>query len=197
MSGMQVPVKVIIETTDKSFMIEVGTPPASALIRKEAGIDKGAANPLTEKVADLMIEQIIKIAKIKEDVLLGKDMKSKIKEVIGTCNSMGILVEGLSGKDALRAVEQGKFDQEIKLGKTELTAEEKAKVVEERKRLQEEIERRRVEFETKAKAILKEMEGQEKKKIRTAMEAAGVPKKIMDEVCPADKKEEPAGGKKK
>ncbi len=197
MSGMQVPVKVIADTVSKTFVIEVGTPPASALIKKEAGVEKGASNPLTEKVADLLIEQIIKIAKMKEDALLGRDLKNKVKEIIGTCHSMGILVEGLPGREALRAVEAGKFDTEIKSGKTELTAAEKAQVIEERKRLQEEIERRRVEFETKAKQILKEMEGQEKKKIRTAMEAVGIPKKIMDELAPPDKKEEAPGGKKK
>ena len=197
MAGMQVPVKVTVDTVSKSFVIEVGTPPTSALIKKEAGIEKGASNPLTEKVADLLIEQIIKIAKIKEDVLLGRDLQNKVKEVIGTCNSMGILVEGMPGIEALRAVEAGKFAAEIKSGKTELTVEEKAGVAAEKKRLQEEIERRRAEFEVRAKAILKEMEGQEKKKIRTAMETAGIPRKIMDELAPADKKEEAPGGKKK
>ena len=61
--GMQVPVKVIIDTDTKGFEIKVGTPPASALIKKEAGVAKGAGNPKTEKVADLKIEQIIKISK--------------------------------------------------------------------------------------------------------------------------------------
>ncbi len=197
LSGMQVPVKVIVDTDSKLFMIEIGTPPASALIRKEAGVEKGASNPLTEKVADLMIEQIIKIAKMKEDSLLGKDLKAKAKEIIGTCNSMGILVEGMPAREALRAIEQGRFDEEIRLEKTELTAEEKAHLTEERKRLQEEIEKRRAEFEAKAKQILKEMEGQEKKKIRTAMSTAGIPQKIIDELAPPEKKEEAPGGKKK
>ena len=53
--GMQVPVKVIIDKSDKSFTIEVGTPPASALIKKEASIEKGSGNPLADKVADLRI----------------------------------------------------------------------------------------------------------------------------------------------
>ena len=77
MKGMQVPVKVIVDPSTKSFDIEIGTPPASALIKKEAGIEKGASNPLTDKVADLMIEQVIKIAKMKESALLGSTLKSK------------------------------------------------------------------------------------------------------------------------
>ncbi len=200
LKGMQVPIKVMVDTVSKEFNIEVGTPPASALIKKEAEIEKGAANPLTDKVADLLIEQIIKIAKIKEGDLLGNDLKKKVKEVVGTCNSMGILVEGMPAREALRAIEAGKFDEEIRLEKTELTEAEKKHLAEEKQRLQEEIEKRRAEFEAKAKQIMKEMEGQEKKKIRNAMETAGIPKKIMDELVPPEKKaEEPGaakGGKK-
>lgn len=200
LKGMQVPIKVMVDTVSKEFSIEVGTPPAAALIKKEAGIEKGSSNPLTDKVADLVIEQIIKIAKIKEDDLLGNDLKRKVKEIIGTCNSMGILVEGMPARDALRAIEAGKFDAEIKSGKTELSEEEKKHLTEERLRLQEEIEKRRVEFEAKAKQIMKEMEGQEKKKIRNAMLEAGIPLKIVDENVPPEKKaEEPGaakGGKK-
>jgi len=192
MKGMQVPVKVIVDPSNKSFTIEIGTPPAAALIKKEAGIEKGAGNPLTDKVADLLIEQIIKVAKMKEDALLGKDLKMKVKEIIGTCQSMGILVEGMTAQEAIKAVNEGKFDVKIKSGRTELTAEEKAKLEQEKKHLQEEMEKRRAEYETKAKSMLKEMEGKENKKIRTAMLDAGIPIKIVDELAPAEKKE--AGG---
>ncbi len=70
--GMQVPIKVIVDTDTKEFEITVGTPPASALIKKEANIEKGSGNPKADKVADLLIEQIIKISKMKESDLLGK-----------------------------------------------------------------------------------------------------------------------------
>lgn len=193
LKGMQVPVKVSIDTDTKEFLIEIGTPPASALIKKEAKIEKGASNPLTDKVADLLIEQIIKIAKMKEDALLGKDLRGRVKEVIGTCNSMGILVEGMPARDALRAIEEGKFDAEIKAEKTELTVEEQARMEEERKKLQEELEKRRAEFEGKAKAIIASMAGQENKKIRNAMAEAGIPRYIIDELAPQEKKETTPG----
>lgn len=193
MAGMQVPVKVTVDTGSKTFTIEVGTPPSSALIKKEAGIEKGAANPLEEKVADLLMPQIIKVAKIKEDNLLGSTLKAKVKEIVGTCHSMGILVEGMPGRDALRAIEAGKFDAIIAAGKTELTAEERAQMEEEKKRLKEEMEKRRAEYEAKAKAILAEMAGQENKKIRAKMRDAGVPKAIMDELAPEEKKEAAPG----
>ncbi len=193
LKGMQVPVKVVVDTESKTFTIEIGTPPSAALIKKEAGIEKGASNPLDEKVADLLIEQIIKIAKTKEDSLLGKDLKRKVKEVVGTCHSMGILVEGLPARDALRAIEAGKFDEKIRSGRTELTEEERKHLEEEKKRLHEEIEKRRAEFEVRAKQIMKELEGKEPKKMRTAMAEAGVPQKIIDELVPLEKEAAGAG----
>ena len=197
LKGMQVPVKVIIDTTSKTFTIEVGTPPTAALIKKEAGIEKGAANPLTEKMADLLIQQVIKVAKMKEDALLGKGLKNKMKEVIGTCQSMGILVEGMSAQDALKAMEEGVLEEESTSGMTELTAEQKAKVEEEKHRLKEEMETRKAEFQARAKAIVAEMTGQENRKIRAKMMEVGIPKAIMDELAPEEKKEAAPGAAKK
>lgn len=194
LKGMQVPVKVHVDTESKEFTIEIGTPPAAALIKKEAGIQKGASNPLTEKVADLVIEQIIKIAKTKEDALLGKNLKMKVREIVGTCQSMGMLVEGMPAQDALKAIEEGKFDEKIASGKTELSQEERQRLEEEKKKLQEEMEKRRAEFEEQAKGIMKTMEGQEAKKIRTAMAEAGIPQKIQDELVPLEKAAAPEAG---
>ncbi|MBI2572606.1 50S ribosomal protein L11 [Candidatus Woesearchaeota archaeon] len=187
LKGMQVPVKVIVDTSTKEFSIEIGTPPAAALIKKEAGIEKGASNPKTDQVADLVIEQVIKIALTKQDALLGKDLTMKVREIIGTCQSMGVLVEGMSAQQALVAVKEGKFDAKIKAQKTEVSAEEKAHLAAERTRLQADIEKRRTEFETKAKAILKDLE-KEPKKARKAMAEAGIPISIINELVPPEKK---------
>ena len=192
LKGMQVPVKVIADTTAKTFTIEVGTPPTSALIKKEAGIETAAGNAKTEILADILIEQIIKIAKIKEDSLGGSTLKNKIKEVIGSCGSLGIMVEGMMAKEAIRAVDSGKFDAKIASGRTELTAEEKAHLEVEKKHLKEEMEKRRVEQEIRAKAIMKEMEGKEARKMRAKMLEEGINLKIVDELVPEEK---PAGGK--
>ncbi|MBI4153146.1 50S ribosomal protein L11, partial [Candidatus Woesearchaeota archaeon] len=70
-AGMQVPVEVMVDSSTKEFDVKVGPPPTSALILKEAGIEKGSGNPLTDKVADILIEQVIKIAKMKENDTLG------------------------------------------------------------------------------------------------------------------------------
>lgn len=196
--GMQVPVKVTIDTTEKTFDISIGTPPASALIKKESGIEKGSGNPKSDLVADLKIEQIIKIALMKEGDLMGKALKDKILEVVGTCHSMGVMVEGLPAPAAHKAIKAGKFDQEISTRKTEITAEEQRELEEERKRLAAEAVARREEFLAKAKSIVASMEGKEKSAIRAKMVEAGIPALIMDEVMPSEKKADPkaAGGKK-
>ena len=184
--GMQVPVKVTIDSETKEYTITVGTPPASALIKKEAGVEKGAGNPLSEKVADLKIEQLIKIAKMKEDSLLGKDLKQRIKEIIGTCDSMGILVEGKQARETIKDVNKGIFDEKIKSGKTELTAEELKGLEEEKKRLKAEMEIRRAEFEAAAKSIIKSMDKKPANSIRAKLVEMKIPQTIIDELMPVE-----------
>lgn len=191
--GMQVPVKVIIDDKTKEFEITVGTPPATALIKKEAGVEKGAGNPLTDKVADILIEQVMKIAKMKEDALLGKGPKERVLEICGTCQSMGILVEGKPANETIADIKSGKFDEKIASGKTELTEEEKKKLAEEKKKLAEEMEERRHEFEAKAKAIMAELK--EPSAMKKKMKEEGIPDMIIKELVPDEEK--PAEGGKK
>lgn len=184
--GMQVPVKVTVDADTKAFEISVGTPPASALILKEAGVEKGSGNPKTDKVADIKIEQIIKIMKMKHDSLLGQDNIAKVKEIIGTCNSMGILVEGKPAVETIHDINNGAFKDKILTGKTELTAEELKALEEEKKRLAEEMVKRREEFVSKGKAILAAMAGKEKGEIKAKLHEAEIPEAIIKELMPAE-----------
>lgn len=195
--GMQVPVKVVVDTVAKTFEISIGTPPASALIKKESGLEKGSGNPKADLVADLKIEQIIKIALMKEGDLLGKDVKEKVLEIIGTCQSMGVMVEGVPAPQAIALVKEGKFDQKISARKTELSTEELKQLEEERKRLASEVAARREEFLAKGKSILASMEGKEKSAIRHAMAEASIPATIIDELAPHEKKADAAAPAKK
>ena len=111
--GMQVPVKVIIDTDTKQFEIEVGTPPTSELIKKEIGLEKGSADQ-KEKVGEISLDQVIKISRMKEDSILGKTLKSRVKEVIGTANAMGVWVEGKRGKEISLEIDEGKYDDKLK-----------------------------------------------------------------------------------
>lgn len=193
-AGMRVPVKVTVEKSNKTFEISVGTPPSSELIKKEAKIQKAAANPLTEKVADLRIEQIIKVAQMKKDSLLGKDNFSRVKEICGTCDSMGILVEGKQARETIKDVNAGKYDEKIRKGKTELTAEELKELEEERLRLEEELKVREKEFRAKATEILKLMEGKTATQIQSKMRESKIPEAIIKELAPVEKTAPAAGG---
>jgi large subunit ribosomal protein L11 len=111
--GMKVPVKVIVDPKTKKFEIEVGTPPASSLIFKELGLEKGSGSAGTHKIGDLTVDQAIKIAKMKQDNLLGKELKHKTKEVIGTCVSIGVTVEGKKPQEIQKAIDEGEFDSKF------------------------------------------------------------------------------------
>ncbi len=107
--GMKVPVKVMIND-DKSFEIKVGTPPVSALIKSELGIDLGAGNPKAEKVGDLTLDQAKKIADMKQDDLLGADLKSRVLEIAGSCVSIGVKIDGKAPKIFQKDVRDGLYD---------------------------------------------------------------------------------------
>ncbi|GIU69627.1 MAG: hypothetical protein KatS3mg002_0863 [Candidatus Woesearchaeota archaeon] len=195
--GMQVPIKVTVDTSTKEFEVTVGTPPASALLLKEAGIEKGSGKPHVEKVADIMIEQVIKVAKMKEDNLLGVSLKKKVKEIIGTANSLGILVEGMPAKEAIKLVDQGKWDAEINAGKTELSEEELKKLQEEKKKLQEMLDKIHAEQQRKAQEIIDSMKGKEKSAIKAKLHEAGIPEDLIKKLLPADAGVGEAKGKAK
>jgi len=108
--GMKVPVKLVIEK-DRTFTVEVGTPPTTALIMKELGLEKGSGKPKTEKVGDLTLEQAKKIAKMKAEAVLGRDMKKAVKEIIGSCVSMGVTVEGKDPRAVQKEIDAGKHDK--------------------------------------------------------------------------------------
>jgi len=198
--GMQVPIKVNFDPATKEFDIEIGTPPTSSLLIKEAGVEKGSGIPQTDKVADLAIEQIIKVAKMKEDALNGATLKEKVKNVIGTCRSMGILIEGKEPADITKEINEGKYDTEISLGKTELSEEEKKELEEEKKRLREEAEKRHAEEEKKAQEIVAANEGKDKSVVRAKLREAGISEALIAKLTAGlggpGKKEEGKGGAK-
>ena len=107
-AGMKVPVTVNVDPGTKEFTVEVGSPMTSEIIKKEAGIEKGAGDR-EAAAGDISMEKLVDIAKKKRNSL-GKDLKETLKEVIGTCVSMGVTVDGKNAKEAMQEVEQGKHD---------------------------------------------------------------------------------------
>ena len=111
-AGMKVPVKIIIDDK-KKFEIKVGTPPMSALIKSELGLQSGSSNARTTKVGNLTLDQAKKIATMKEDSLLGADLKARVLEVSGNCVSVGITIDGKNPKDFQAAVKAGEYDSQF------------------------------------------------------------------------------------
>ncbi|BDC35503.1 MAG: 50S ribosomal protein L11 [Candidatus Methanoliparum thermophilum] len=108
--GMQIPVKVIIED-NKSFSIEIGSPPTAELIKKEVGLEKGSSQPGKEFVGNISLDNVKKIAKIKINSMLSHKLKDAVKEVIGTCQSVGVKVEDLPPKEMEKKIENGEYDR--------------------------------------------------------------------------------------
>jgi large subunit ribosomal protein L11 len=113
-AGMTVPVTVVVDPKTKSFEIKVGSPPVSALIKKELGLEKGAKTAGSEIVGNLSMDQVVKIAKLKRSGSLAKTLKAAVKEVLGTCVSMGITVEGKDPREVQRELDQGKYEEVVR-----------------------------------------------------------------------------------
>jgi large subunit ribosomal protein L11 len=115
LSGMKVPVKIIVDTETKKYNIIVGTPPISALIKKELSLEKGSGEAGKIRAGDLSMEQVKRIAKAK----FGSDEKPFLNQVIGSARSLGITV-----------------------GKGEITDEERKAAEAERQRMKAEAEKK-------------------------------------------------------
>lgn len=111
--GLPVPVDVIIETDDKSFEVKVGMLTTFALISQATGIEKGSGEPNQNFVADLTFEDLVNIAKKKREGIYAASLKTAVREVLGTCQSAGVTVEGNHAKEVQDAIAAGEFDEQL------------------------------------------------------------------------------------
>lgn len=112
-AGMKVPVKVIVDTETKEFEVTVGTPTTSALIVSELKIEKGSGSPKAQKVGNLSMEQVVRIASMKQAELLSPNLKAAVKEVLGSCVSMGVTIEEKDPKEVQKEIDEGKHNAEL------------------------------------------------------------------------------------
>jgi large subunit ribosomal protein L11 len=89
MAGQIVPV-VITVYEDRSFTFVTKTPPAADLLRRAAGVDKGASNPNTQRAGAVTPDQVREIAELKMKDLNAVDLDGAVKQIEGTARSMGI-----------------------------------------------------------------------------------------------------------
>ena len=93
-AGMVMPVVVTVYN-DRSFTFVIKTPPASILLKKSLGIDKGSGTPNTKKVGKVSRQQLEEIAKAKMPDLTAADLDAAVRTIAGSARSMGITVEGV------------------------------------------------------------------------------------------------------
>lgn len=187
--GMKIPVKVIVDNKTKEVELEFGTPPISELIKKEINAEKGSSEPNKNKIGNLAIEEVIKIAKMKHESMHVNDIKAAVKNVIGSCNAMGVLVEGKSAIEINIDVDKGLYDNEIENLKTDVPEDKKENLKQQLKEVQEKITK-------ELKKLAKELEAEkevtpviEEKVI--AKEGEGAPQKEAEKIAPEKAKATP------
>jgi len=197
MGGIKVPVTLSIDPKTKEYEIEVGTPSVASLIKKELNLKGGASNQKFP-IADMSIDRAIKIAKVKLSGVLAYDVKGAVMEVLGTCVSMGILVEGKDGREIQKEIDNGKYAKKIS-GEQELVFWDNAKLEQRKKELEESAalaKKKKEEEEAKEAAE----EAAEEAEVSEEKEEAPAEEKATEEKAPeAEKKVEPKkeGGKEK
>lgn len=159
--GMKVPIEVNLEPSTGKIDIKVFSPPAAELLKAEFKITKGSGLQKQVQVANASIEQIIKIAKTKAPNLLSTTLKSAVKTVVGSCGSLGILVESKLASEIEKDIDAGKYDKEI-LGGITTPSEEKKNI------LAKHFEKIKVEQDK----LLKQIEAAKKEEKEAAAPAA-------------------------
>lgn len=118
--GIKVPIEITVDNETKTWEIEVGSPPTSQLLLKELNIPKGSGSAWNTSnkdkpsvVGDVSKDAIVRIAKIKRESMGTKNLKNAVKNVIGTCLSVGLTVEGKNPKEIQKEVDEGSWDSLI------------------------------------------------------------------------------------
>src|SRR3989338_3663051 len=123
--GVKVPVEIDVNAKTKTYEIKVFSPPTAELIKKELGLEKGSGEALKTKVGNIALERIISIAQTKMPNLLAKDLKSAVKLMVGSCVSLGVLVDNKEAKEIEKDIDAGKYDNEISQEITQVSPDKK------------------------------------------------------------------------
>jgi large subunit ribosomal protein L11 len=107
--GIKVPVTIIVNPEDRTWEIKVRTPMTSALLFKEAGVEKGSGTPNETKAADLTLDQIVSIARMKRDDITAVEFKDTVRTVLGTAQSCGITVDGMDASEVSAKIKSGEL----------------------------------------------------------------------------------------
>ena len=166
--GMKVPVELDVDTKTKTYTIKVSSPSVAELVKKELNLEKGSGEPNRLKVGNVAIERVISIAKTKLPSLLAKDLKKAVKLVVGTCVSLGVMIDNKEAKDIEKDIDAGKYDKEISKEITEVSSSKK-------KELDEFFKLRKAKQEKEQKALEEAKAAEEAAKAAAATAAGAAP----------------------
>ena len=183
--GMKVPVELDVDEKTKDFTVSTSSPPTSELLKKELKLEKGTPDHKNQKMGNASIEDVIKVTKVKYSNMLEKEFKSGVKSVLGTCSSIGILVENKEPNELIEDVNAGKFDKEIEAKSTETNPEK-------RQELDTKFKELKTEQEAKLAEKQKEAEEAEAAKAEQAAKEGGEAEATPEgeEAAPAEAKPE-------
>ncbi len=159
--GTKVPVELDVDLKSKTFKVKVFSPPVAELIKKELKAERGSGEPGKIKIGNVAIERLISIAKTKMPNLLAKDLKSAVKLIVGTCVSLGVLIDNKEAKDIEAEIDQGIYDKEINNEITEPSDDKK-------KNLEQFFEARKAKQDKELKALEEAKAAAEAAKAETA-----------------------------
>ena len=189
-AGMKVPVKISVDTDTREFTITIGTPPVSELIKKEFNLKKGSGTPDKQKIANMSIEDAIKVAKMKRGSMHVKSLKSAVKSVVGSANSMGVLVEGKQAIDTCKEIDEGKYDIQIKAETIETPKDKREVLKSQLDTYNEGLKKELEKLKAEAAAEAAKTEAKEEKAEVKEEKAADKKEETVKEEKAADKKEE-------
>ena len=111
--GMDVPVKVVVDTNTKKYTISLGTPPVTSMLKKELKKEKLATVAEDKKrisPGSISLDAVVRIAKSKDSIQGG--LEAKVKQVLGTCVSGGITIDGKDPRDIIKGIKEGSITVE-------------------------------------------------------------------------------------
>lgn len=184
--GMKVPVELDIDSKTKELKVNISSPPTSGLLKKELGLEKGSGEAGKTDIGNAAIEQIISVAKAKHVNLLSQDFKNTVKSVVGTCVSLGLLIENKHPNEVQKEIDEGHYDKEIEEQRTETSEEKRAK-------LDKFFEVRKTKQDAEAKRIEEEAAAAEAAKAEAAEAAEAEEGKEGEKKEEAEEGEKPAG----
>ena len=108
--GLEVTVVIHVDTETKKYDIEVKSPSTTSLLLKFAGASKPSGDPAHNKVGDISLEDVIKVALLKKEDLTAKSLKGAVKSILSTAATIGLTVDGKEPKQVLSEVKEGMHD---------------------------------------------------------------------------------------